>query len=289
MDERRLKVFLAIVEEGSVTQAARKLRLAQPSVSQTLRAIEQECGVELFHRLGRGLRITAAGEALVGPARDALRSLEGVTNAVDDAKQLLTGRLDLAALSTLASDPLPGLVGRFRRKHPGVSVRVLEGESRSVLATLVRDGSCEVGLGHLPLRRADLATHPLGVQQLLLVQPPGTRGADRPLRLAALATTPLVVSPPGTSTRMLLDEALTSAGVEPLIAVETAAREATVPLVLAGAGTALLPAPIAADARRRGAVVRRPQPAISRQIGLIHRGARLSPAAAAFLREATSR
>ncbi|HVU76623.1 MAG TPA: LysR family transcriptional regulator [Gaiellaceae bacterium] len=287
MDERRLKVFLAVVEEGSVTRAARKLRLAQPSVSQTLRAIELECGVELFHRLGRGLRITAAGEALVGPAREALRSLERVTSAADDAKHLLTGRLDVAALSTLASDPLAALLGRFRSTHAGVSVRVLEAESVPVLATSVRDGSCEVGLGHLPLRRGDLATVPLGEQQLVLVQPPGSPGAGRRLRLAALAATPLVVSPPGTGTRTLLDEAFASAGIEPSIAVETAAREATVPLVLAGAGTALLPASIAADARRRGAVVRRPEPAISRQIGLIHRHGRLSPAAAAFLREAT--
>ena len=79
---------------------------------------------------------------------------------------------------------------------------------------------------------------------------------DRPLGARELATTPLVVSPPGTSTRILLEQALTAVGVTPQIAVETAAREAIVPLVLAGAGAALLPAPLAREAQRRGATVR---------------------------------
>ena len=70
-----------------------------------------------------------------------------------------------------------------------------------------------------------------------------------------LAATPLVVSPPGTSTRMLLEQALAQAGATPRVAVDTAAREAIVPLVLAGAGAALLPAPLAREAQRRGATV----------------------------------
>jgi DNA-binding transcriptional LysR family regulator len=67
-----------------------------------------------------------------------------------------------------------------------------------------------------------------------------------------LAQTPVVVSPPGTSTRILLEHALAAVGVTPQIAVQTAAREAIVPLVLAGAGAALLPAPLAEEALRRG-------------------------------------
>ncbi len=107
--------------------------------------------------------------------------------------------------------------------------------------------------------------------------------ATGPLGARELATTALVVSPPGTSTRMLLEQALASLGVTPLIAVETAAREAIVPLVLAGAGAALLPAPLALEAQRRGAAVRTARPKITRTVGLVHRASRLSPTAAAFL------
>jgi DNA-binding transcriptional LysR family regulator len=82
---------------------------------------------------------------------------------------------------------------------------------------------------------------------------------------------------------MLLDQALEAVGVTPRIAVETAAREAIVPLVLAGAGAALLPAPLARDARRRGAIVRPSAPRIARRIGIVHREGPLSAAARAFL------
>ena len=108
-------------------------------------------------------------------------------------------------------------------------------------------------------------------------------GVERPLGARDLAQTPLVVSPPGTSTRMLLEQALAAVGVTAQIAVQTAAREAIVPLVLAGAGAALLPTAQAKEAQRRGAVVRRARPPITRIVGLVHRRAALSPAARVFL------
>ena len=285
MDERRLRVFLAVVDEGGVTRAARKLRIAQPSISQTLRAIEREYGVDLFRRSGRGVRITSAGEALVGPARQAVRSLEAAAAAVTEVSGLASGRLDIGALSTLASDPLAELIGRFRRAHEGVSVRVLESEGVVDLAALVRAGSTELGITQLPAPSRDLVARPLGRQELLFVLPPGSADDGEPLAVRKLADTPLVMSPSGTSTRILLDRALADAGIEPRVAVETSAREATVPLVLGGAGAALLPAPIARDAARRGAAVRTPTPPITRQIGLLHRDERLSPAARAFIDE----
>ena len=82
---------------------------------------------------------------------------------------------------------------------------------------------------------------------------------------------------------MLLEQALASVGVTPLIAVETAAREAIVPLVLAGAGAALLPASLAHEAQRRGAIIRHARPFIRRTVGLVHRPGPLSAAAQALL------
>jgi DNA-binding transcriptional LysR family regulator len=246
MDERRVRYFLTVVDEGSVTGAARRLRVAQPSLSQALRAFESELGVQLFRRVGRGLRLSTAGEALVGPARQIQRAIEEAHNAIAGVVELRTGTLDIAALATLAVDPMAGLIGQFRAEHPGVEVRVLEPESADHVTTLVREGACELGAREL-------------------------------------ARTPLVVSPPGTSTRLLLEQALAAVGITPQIAVQTAAREAIVPLVLAGAGAALLPAPLAGEAGRRGAMVRSARPRITRAVGLIHRSGPLSAAARAFL------
>lgn len=282
MDERRLRYFLAVVDEGGVTAAAAKLHVAQPSLSQALRRLEAEMGAELFHRAGRGLRLSAAGEALAGPARRVLRTMDEARNAVSGVVELRAGTLDVAVLPTLAVDPMAVLVGQFRARHPGVQVRVHEPDSVAEVGGLLRDGTCELGMAHLPVPGEDLRAHPLGEQELLFVLPPGT-DEDRPLRPSRLARIPLVVGPPGTSTRSLLDRALEDVHVVPEIAVQTAAREAIVPLVLAGAGGALLPEPLAREAARRGAVVLPARPRISRPVGLVYRDGPLSAAARALL------
>jgi LysR family transcriptional regulator, carnitine catabolism transcriptional activator len=289
MDEAKLRYFLSVVDEGSVTKAARRVNVAQPSLSQAIRALERELGVDLFVRAGRGVRLSGAGETLVGPARQVLRAMDEVRDAVAGIVELRSGTVTLAALATLAVDPIASLIGRFRERFPGVEVRVLEPESADAVSSSVRDGTCELGAAHLPLPIGGLVTHPLGEQELLFVLPPKADSAnERPLRAAELAKTPFVVAPAGTSTRLLLEQALAEVEVLPQIAVETAAREAIVPLVLAGAGAALLPAPLARDAQRRGAVVRPARPAITRRVGLVHRAGVLSHAATAFLGEAMS-
>jgi DNA-binding transcriptional LysR family regulator len=202
---------------------------------------------------------------------------------VADVVNLDSGTLDIAALATLAVDPLAALIGNFRSLHPGVSVSVVEPDSASEVSTLVSEGTSEIGLAHLPLMHQSVITHELEKQELLFVLPPHSDvDGDAPLAASALTQIPLVLSPPGTSTRILLEAALSDSGVSALIAVQTSAREAIVPLVLAGAGAALLPAPIAEEARRRGAVVRAADPPITRRIGLIHRNGPLSPAARVF-------
>ena len=272
-----------------MTRAASRLRVAQPSLSQALRAFEEELGAQLFYRVGRGLRLSAAGEALTGPARQILRAMDDARHAISGVLELETGTIEIAALATLAVDPMATLIGRFRECHPGVQVRVLEPDSADGVRALVRDGVCELGAAHLPLPGGSLASHPLGEQELLFVLPPDAApNGDRPLGARELAQTPLVVSPPGTSTRILLEQALAAVGVTPQIAVQIAAREAIVPLVLAGAGAALLPAPLAREAQRRGAVVRGARPAITRTVGLIHRRGPLSAAARSFLALATN-
>ena len=94
---------------------------------------------------------------------------------------------------------------------------------------------------------------------------------------------PLVATPPGKSTRDLLDRALAAASIAPFIAVEISQREAIAPLVLNGAGTSFLPRPMAETLAAQGAVVARLVPALTRTIGLLHRANPLTPSARAFV------
>jgi DNA-binding transcriptional LysR family regulator len=251
--------------------------------------LERELGADLFFRVGRRLVLSAAGEALLGPARQVLRDLETAAASVSDVKGVAAGHLDLVAEPTLATDPVAGLIGAFRTAYPAVTVRLAEPENGAELAARVADGRSEVGLAELPLAAAagaasGLVTEALLVQDVLIVSPPGTDASELPGNLAArLAGAPFVMTPHGTASRALLERAFAAIGVTPVVAVETEQREALLPLVLAGAGCALLPRPLAEQGRLRGAAVVELDPPLRRTIGLVLRAGPLSPAAQAFV------
>jgi len=294
MELRQLEYFLAVVEHGTLTKAAAALHMAQPSLSQMIKTLERDLGTQLFHRVGRRLVLSPAGHVLIDPARVVLRDAATARATVAEVRGLTGGRLELASLSTLAVDPLAPLIGAFRRAFPPVAIGLLEPEDAGAVGALVGNGVCELGVGHLPTGTTTLVEHDLGEQELLVVLPPDTpdvseSGApERALPLAELRALAWVASPTGTSTRTLLEHALATVGATPRIAVETAHREAIVPLVLAGGGATLLPASLARDAHARGAQIRPTDPPIRRRTGLIHRPGPLSPPARAFLHLATN-
>jgi DNA-binding transcriptional LysR family regulator len=227
--------------------------------------------------------LTTAGEAFREPARQLLRDARTIRDIVDAVAGLQAGRLDLVALPTLAVEPAARLVAAFRQAVPHVGVRLVEPEDSEALLAMVRDGRSELGFTEVSPGN-DLESLDLGSQEILAVCPPGTRiGKGRRLPVTRLAGMALVATPPGTSTRRLVDEALASADIRTRIAVETDQREAILPLVLGGAGTTFLPAPLAAEAGRRGATIASLDPPLVRRIGIVHRSGPLSPAARAFL------
>jgi LysR family transcriptional regulator, carnitine catabolism transcriptional activator len=281
MDSRRLGIFLAVVDTGGFTAAAAELGMSQPAVSQAIRELESELGTPLFQRIGRGVTLTSAGEALIVPARQARHDLEVGKRAVEDVVGLTTGHLDLACLPTLAVAPLAPLVGAFRLAHPGVRIRLADPGGTDDLVELVRSGLAEVGMAE-PVDSPGLRTVPLARQEFLVVLPPATPAPD-PLPLARLAELPLVAAPLGTSTRGLLEEALRRVGGRPSVVVEAAQREAILPLVVGGAGASLLPRPLAEVAGALGCVVREPLPTVARSVALLHRDGPLTPAAGRFV------
>ncbi len=189
----------------------------------------------------------------------------------------------MASLPTLAADPLAPLVGSFRRRYPGVRIDLAAPEDASELFSIVASGTCELGVTEAHGMPETLESHPLGRQSLVLILPPGTdhHPGDR-IDLSSLEAMPFVVAPRGTSTFRLLEEGFAAVQRTPSVAVVTAQRDAIVPLVIAGAGAALVPESVAHTASGLGAIVARPEPPIERAIVLIHRIGPLSPAADRF-------
>jgi DNA-binding transcriptional LysR family regulator len=289
MDSQRLRHFVAVADHGGFSAAAREVYVSQPALSLAVKELEAELGVALFTRSGRRVQLTPAGFALLGPARQVLRDLETGQAAVEAVAGLAAGNLTMASLPTLAADPVAPLIGGFRLRYPGVRIDLAAPEDTAELFDLVVSGACELGVTEAHGIPDVLQSHPLGQQSLILILPPGsghTEGA--PIDLSSLEGTPFVVAPQGTSTYRLLQEGFAAVDRSPTVAVVTAQRDAILPLVIAGAGAALVPESVARTASGLGAITARPHPPIERALVLVHRSGPLAPAAARFAEMATT-
>lgn len=290
MDLRRLFIFLAVVDEGSFTRAADSLDCSQPAVSQAIRDLEAELETRLFHRIGRSVEITPAGAALLTGARQLRRDHEVCRAAVRAVTNLDGGQLDIACLPTLAVAPLSPLVSAFRERYPGIVAVIAAPEDTEELLDCVRSGRSEIGIvQQVSALIPELSVVDLGTQDFLVVLPPGSRHRRTKVPLDEIVAMPIIVPPRGTSTRQLIDEAYSAIGATMTIGVETSHRQALIPLIIGGAGIAILARQQAELARSLGCVVVEPLPAIRRAVALVHRRSPLTPAAEAFVMLAMER
>ncbi|MER5179095.1 LysR family transcriptional regulator [Streptomyces sp. NPDC002896] len=281
MDLRLVSYFVATIDHGSVTAAAKALYIAQPSLSQAIRSLERQLGVQLFDRSGRRLTLTADGRLFAGPARQILADVERAKDKVRAVRELAAGRLEIAVLSTLSADPLPELTSRLHRQHPDILVTALDPGSSSGVVSQVRQGRAELGLTEFPVKSDTLRTRELWDQELALVLPPElAAGLPDPVPLAAVAEIPLVLETSGSGSRAAIDESV-DWSID-YVAVECAHRQAIWELVMHGAGATFLPRHIA-ETELRDVVVRSTVPQIRQTVGFVFRPGPLSPAATAFL------
>jgi DNA-binding transcriptional LysR family regulator len=280
VDLRLVEYFVSVVDHGSVTKAAQALYISQPSLSQAIRNLEGQLGVQLFDRSGRQLTLTADGESFAGPARQILAGVERAKEKVHSVRDLASGRLQISAVPTLAVDPLPDLISRLHQRHPSILVDVQDpGGSVGVVAQ-VRRGQAELGLTELPVASDTLQTWELWVQETVIVLPPAlAAGLPDPVPLEAIAEIPLVLEFSDSRGRARIDERLDQA--IGYVAVECAHREAIWELVMHGAGATFLPRRIA-ESELSGVVVRSTTPQITSAVGFVFRPGPLSPAAEAF-------
>ncbi|WP_414944664.1 LysR family transcriptional regulator [Amycolatopsis sp. cmx-11-32] len=285
MDARQLKYFLAVVDAGSVHRAAELLFVAQPSVSQAVRALERDLGSLLFHRTGRRLVLTAAGHALVAPAREVMHGLDLARATVEAVDGLLGGELAIASMPSQAVSPLTGLIAAFAAVHPLVRISVRAANTPADVRKMLTTGDAELGVvAASPVAAAQpgLRTLHLETQRFaVLGRDEAALPAGDPVRPADLAGAALIVGQQGTGMRGVADAVLREAPGS-RFAVEVEHREAVLPLVLAGVGIAVVSDSWRVLAKSAGAAVRALECADSLAVSLESRQGRLSPAAAAF-------
>jgi LysR family transcriptional regulator, carnitine catabolism transcriptional activator len=284
MERRQLEYFLSVIDHGGFTSAATALHVSQPALSAAIKSLEKDLGALLFHRLPRGVRLTEAGAEFAQSARVIMRELGTARARVDAVTGLIAGRLDIISLPGMLLDPLAPVIGRFRRRHPRVRVRVVQAEASEDVRDAVRAGDAELGLTDaVEAADRDVTGEPIMDQELVAVLPPGTPPPlAGELAVADLLRMDVITGPPGTAIRDLLAREGARLGVEVSPAVEVTPRGSALYLALAGAGIAILPRPVALLGAARGAEVVSLRPRQTRAVYLLRRDAPLSPAAHAI-------
>jgi DNA-binding transcriptional LysR family regulator len=285
MERRQLEYFVAIVEHGGFTHAARALRVAQPSLSRAITKLEHELGVPLFHRVGRNVVLSSAGEMLADRARLVLRDLDAMRAAARSIGAGAVGRVDVAATSSSALEPVTSIVAELREHHPGVIVSTSSALSAAEVIAMVLQGRCEVGVcgnAERPAGRG-LVAHHLRDEEFLLVVPPGMLASQGPtVTPEQLRGMRFIVTKPATAVRALFDRFAATIG-DMTVAAEVGDRSVVLPMVLKGIGAGLMPDGWADLARRAGAEVYRFSPPERLPQWLVHRRGQVTAATQAFI------
>ncbi|GGY12089.1 LysR family transcriptional regulator [Streptomyces anandii] len=250
MSLRQFEYFVAVAEEGSLSRAAARLCVAQPSLSQQLKALERRVGGALFERLPRGMQLTPAGRAFLP---EALATLRGAERAYRSARAAVTGEsaeLHIATVSSVAAGVLPDVIRSWHDQHPQCPVRLEEFSHRDLLEEQVRNGLGDLAIGPRP-RAWDGPVLSLGHEEFVIVLPynhplldenpqnPGTPATA--VDLHALAGEAWVLFGQGHGLNDLIAGYCSSQGFRPMPAVRTWQVDAAARLAAAGVGPALLP------------------------------------------------
>ena len=280
---RQMAYWLAIVEEGSFTRAAARMHVSQPSLSQQVRALEEELGGELLERLPRSVRLTSAGKAFLSHARAAVHSADRAVRSAREALQLKTGELEISTVRSIAVGLLPDVIQSWREHYPGTYVRLHEFTHRRLAEDAVREGVSDFGIGPPPIKWAGPVCR-LGWEEFKIVLPHDDPLADRDtISLAELADREWVMFDADNGLYDLVVAACATGSTPPFMprpAVLTSQVEAAARLASAGVGPALVPEN-AVPSDLNAAVVRA-DPPIGRELTVYAR-ADWTPLGKAFL------
>jgi DNA-binding transcriptional LysR family regulator len=287
MTLRQLEVFLAITRAGGYRRAAETLHTSQPALSQHMRELEGELGTRLFDRLARGIALTEAGRLLEERARRVFATLTDVREAVGELHGLQRGSLLIGAGTTPGIYVLPALIGRFRRRYPGIDLRLRIANSRAI-EEAVRSHELDLAVvgGHGLAPGEECLAAGLVDELVLVVGRRHPWARSRELAPARLADEPLLVREEGSATRQVTERTLERAGVRWRVGMELNHTEAIKQGVMAGLGAAFVSVHTvrAEVAGGRLAAVRLRGLRIRRHFHAIHSEARtLSAGARAFL------
>lgn len=277
---RHLRYFVTVAEERHFGRAAERLHMAQPPLSQQIRRLEAEVGVELFVRTTRRVDLTAAGAAYLERARAILAEVD---DAADEARRVAAGavgRLAVGCVGSATYSLLPALSRRLAEELPGIDFAFRGEMLVADQVEALRTGAIDVALLRPPVDDASLRLTRLREERLVVAVPTGHRlAARKQVRVADLADADLIVHSAGRRSAMydVVRGLFADAGVTPHIRHEVGETSTLVTLVAGGLGVAVVPEPVRALALDGVAYRALVRPARTVELAVAHRAERTEP------------
>ncbi len=240
MELIQIEAFLTAAETGSFRRAAETLFLSQPSVSARVQSLEEELGVPLFHRMGRGVRLTDMAKTFRPYAERCMDAIRQAKDVIDAEKASSGGVLNIASARVIGTYALPFIVHKFKTKYPNVNVHINIGRSSDVLEMVLNE-DVQVGLGR-ELTHPDILTMHLYNEDVMLATSP-----DHPFAIKGeasiyeIAREPLILYDRDSSYFVLISQVCREAGISPKVEMTLDSVEATKHMVELGMGISFLP------------------------------------------------
>ncbi|MFI6858773.1 LysR family transcriptional regulator [Streptomyces sp. NPDC050421] len=242
MELRHLSAFLAVAEELHFGRAAKRLQMAQPPLSQQIRQLEKELGVQLFERNTRSVRLTSAGESFLQPVRTVIDDLDTAVRAAKAAGRGEYGRVTIGFAGASSHETLPRLTRAVRAAHPAIELAMTGQTYANVALARVADGSLDLGFVRLPVTQPGVTFRVIDEEELVCALP-----SDHPLAahesvpIEVLAGEPFVSFPAntGSTVRDAMVGACEAAGFNPRVVQEAPDSYTILALVAAGVGVTL--------------------------------------------------
>jgi LysR family hydrogen peroxide-inducible transcriptional activator len=268
MEIHQLRYFCAIAATGSFTRAAQQEHLAQPSLSQQIRKLEDELGTRLFDRLGKSVRLTSFGEAFLPRAQSILRQVGDAKQEMEEMAGGERGKLVVGSIPTIAPYFLPECLASFGKKYPQIRTSVVE-DLTAELLDHVQNGTIDLAFMVLPVPGAQFVCQELLRERLYLVIPRQHRLASRPsAQLKQVEHDPFLLLKDGHCFRENTLSACGRARLEPNVVFESGQFATILAMVAAGAGVSVVPE-MAALPRKGCRFIPIDDPGAFRRVGVV--------------------
>lgn len=213
MDIHHLKVFASVYKHKSFSKAAEELYLSQPTVSDHIKALEEELNCKLFDRLSRRIIPTKEAGLLIGRAVEVIEKVEGIKELLGEFRKDLSGHLVIGASTIPGTYILPGLTVSFRRKNPSVLFEIVVSDSRAIIDKIA-EHDLLIGIVGAKLEARQVHFEPFLDDELIAVAS-GAYEAKKSMGIRDIAKSPIVMREQGSGTRKEFEKILEREGLDP--------------------------------------------------------------------------